>query len=667
MHRTALVFLEDDQRRQETATWLTEEGWHCVEAPNARACAALLEKEHPVLVVAEGPLADNARGVDAICWLRRAGDRTPVLFRCGSSLEESALRSLQEVRPYATITHLDAEGYQRVSALVPSTPKKQDMVGEGDLSQTSLEELFLFMYHQRWTGKLDLNQEGTAKSIWFHDGAPVYCSSTILVENFGQFLLRNGRITDIEYAWARKIQMREGIRQGEALVKIGVLSHQDLFHLLREQIKEKIINAFGWDTGTYTLLQGEEFVAHTTRFNLNAIELLVAGRSRFMAREDLHTLWGRISSLWGVTAGCPEALGRATARWVPMEVISTLSQPQQLSEVAIDQGWKKSYALALYLVLEKVGILRVADSAAHLPILSEEDLPDEALWAASVDEGELLQTTSPLSWDYNTGVDIQEVAESLWKTYLRMTGADYFTALGVDHDAKPDEIMAAREELMELYSEHRFSRLLDQPRHARALSEIQGKITSAAATLLNEETRMAYVEQMAPKGKVQGRESNLNRYMEAEDAFVAGLEALDQEPVDARNNFAKARNLNPQEPVYEMYYGWALYLGSRREEERNEGRRHITRAVATNPMLDDGYVFLGRIYFDSGDMEEAAAQARTALTFRPDHEGAVSLLREIERMESDTLSQWGYLNLTRENPVLRTSWPASRSGPPHSA
>src|SRR5690606_41164005 len=61
--------------------------------------------------------------------------------------------------------------------------------------------------------------------------------------NFGQFLLRRDVITEVEYQWARRLQEQEGVRQGEALVKIGVLSRRALYRLLRAQIRQKIVNA----------------------------------------------------------------------------------------------------------------------------------------------------------------------------------------------------------------------------------------------------------------------------------------------------------------------------------------------------------------------------------------------------------------------------------------
>src|SRR5690606_12118325 len=96
----------------------------------------------------------------------------------------------------------------------------------------------------RATGRLELDREnGVWRHIYFIDGRPVYAASELLSENFGQILLRRGVITEVEYQWARRLQEQEGVRQGEALVKIGVLSRRALYRLLRAQIRQKIVNA----------------------------------------------------------------------------------------------------------------------------------------------------------------------------------------------------------------------------------------------------------------------------------------------------------------------------------------------------------------------------------------------------------------------------------------
>jgi CheY-like chemotaxis protein len=120
----------------------------------------------------------------------------------------------------------------------------EDQTLRGALSAQSFGEALADLYRRSATGVLYVGAGARQRLVYLRDGHPVYAASTILDENFGRFLVRSERISQIEFDWARKLQLREGVRQGEALVKIGVLTEQDLREALGLQIREKILNCF---------------------------------------------------------------------------------------------------------------------------------------------------------------------------------------------------------------------------------------------------------------------------------------------------------------------------------------------------------------------------------------------------------------------------------------
>ena len=144
----------------------------------------------------------------------------------------------------------------------------------GDVSFECLADLFLAIFKQRGRGLLYLGTGATRKVIYFHDGRPSYATSMALDENFGHYLLRRGVINRVEFEWARKLQMREGIRQGDALVKIGVLTSTTLDEFLRDQVRMKLLNAFKLEHITYRYepcltLPGQ------LRYDFNVVSLLM--------------------------------------------------------------------------------------------------------------------------------------------------------------------------------------------------------------------------------------------------------------------------------------------------------------------------------------------------------------------------------------------------------
>lgn len=144
----------------------------------------------------------------------------------------------------------------------------------GKVSVERLAELFLAAFESRTSGALYLGTGAMRKVLYFDHGRPSYATSTVLDENFGHFLLRQGVISRLEFDWARKLQMREGVRQGDALVKIGVLNARRLEELLRDQVKMKILNAFKLEGIPYRF-DACPTVPCRRRYAFNVVDLLV--------------------------------------------------------------------------------------------------------------------------------------------------------------------------------------------------------------------------------------------------------------------------------------------------------------------------------------------------------------------------------------------------------
>lgn len=93
-------------------------------------------------------------------------------------------------------------------------------------------------------GTLMLGHGAAKRIIHLRNGTPAWVDSRIVEENLGHMLLSWNVIDRVQFEWARRLQLNEGIRQGEALVKIGVITDAQLEAFLRRQVEQKLINAF---------------------------------------------------------------------------------------------------------------------------------------------------------------------------------------------------------------------------------------------------------------------------------------------------------------------------------------------------------------------------------------------------------------------------------------
>ncbi len=618
----AVVHLEDEARTSAALEWVEGAGYEAIKADDLRELGRRCDEAQPAVVIVEGPLGDQ-RAVEAIQWLRRGGMGASVVFMCGSNTEGRALAQVKWLEPYAACHSFDGQALGRILEMIaPQAPVGQ-LPRSGELADVGLEKVLMECLRTGFSGQCHLERQGTTKTIYMRDGKPVYCSSSILTENFGQILLRKGLITEIEYNWARKLQQREGIRQGEALVKIGVLKHEALFEHLREQIREKIINAFGWDGGQYRLEADEQALHDVTHFGFNPIELMVEGGHRFEAKGEAQARWRAASRRWAVRSFDSSAVSRAVERWLPESVKEALEHPCSLHALAEREGWPQSYAGVIFGVLDQAGYLEQSSSQDALPASVRAQEHDWMAHEPGSMDMHFEEAEDNETLDHDA---IEEMSENLWKAYLRLTSADHFEALGVDPSASVEAIEVARDDLLEICSARRFRPVLDDGRSRDALRGIRSKIRKAAQTLLDPDQRARYEESLKPE---QPPEAQRDRYLSAEDAFVAGMNVVEEDPRAACRYFSQASALNPSEAVYTMHHGWAMYRAAEGDEQREEARRQITAAVAANPLLDEGYAMLGQIYFEGGDVDEARDQAQAALIFNPTNGRASQLLEKV--------------------------------------
>jgi len=239
-YRALIVGLRADEQ-EEIRLWAAAHDHEVWFAMNGVEALRVFEEVKPALIVLDSLLGDvDAERLGRI--FHSTSDAITTVFVTSHSAETryyGGLRDLGAVRcchrpvdPEVVFDRIREEG--RIGA-VPD---------RGVVEPVALGRLFLEILAQRSTGVLYAGTGAFRKVVYFREGRPHYATSTVLDENFGHFLLRKALIRQVDFNCARNLQLREGIRQGEALVKLGVLDESRLSTLLNAQIREKIVNTF---------------------------------------------------------------------------------------------------------------------------------------------------------------------------------------------------------------------------------------------------------------------------------------------------------------------------------------------------------------------------------------------------------------------------------------
>ncbi len=163
-----------------------------------------------------------------------------------------------EDSPPAEIPTSDDGEESEVTADAIREMREQYASYEGDLSNAPFARILARLHRSRTTGRLHVQQTDVEKSIFFRDGEPILVNSNKQEELLGSFLIKKDKITQdqLEQGLARLSEW--GGRLGDALVAIGAIPAHDIFQLLAEQMREKLLDIFNWTSGHYGYYENQE-------------------------------------------------------------------------------------------------------------------------------------------------------------------------------------------------------------------------------------------------------------------------------------------------------------------------------------------------------------------------------------------------------------------------
>ena len=606
---------------------------------DAKRATAALKEAGAEVVVADGPddaLAEcEARPVSALILplslsgidgihlaeiVRHHHPEATLVFGCSSGLEESYLKT-HFLAPVVCV-RLPWDQQSLLSAI--RSVSDQSVVGDflasdtqanalasGTFQERPFAAVMIDLLNARSTGVLRIENASVRKAIYFAAGVPIFADSNLLAENLGRFLIQKGVITDSDLARARSVQLAESIKQGEALVRIGALSHAQLFELLRQQIEEKIVNCMALDAADYQFEVCDDFLETKLRFELNPLAILIQGFERFTSADDAATLRNDHEDKLLQVKDANASMWRFASDALPTEFPSWVERRSSIADIGTRMGWPTARLRAVVSAVTAAGMAVICG-------------PETA--------GEAPRTTPPPPVQTHSGNNtfdsgVYRRVDEIMKVYLSLQSSTYYEVLGVARSADQAAIQAASKRKLEAFSATDF--ISGVPRYARAkVREMVEKVRVAAEVLLDRDRRQSYDSALAAPEDA----SQTDQLIEAEVQHVLGIDHLTEHNYEtARDYFQRAVDLNQDEPAYKLYLGWATFCAAKPgSEERDESREAVLNALDLNPVDEMGYYFLGRILVEDGEPEKAAEQFEVALHFNPDHEEAQLALDSLE-------------------------------------
>lgn len=127
---------------------------------------------------------------------------------------------------------------------------------EGSLKDFGLADILQLIFFQKKTGILNINARFDRVKLIFIDGNIVGAESKKRIEanRLGKVLVKKGLLKEGELKAILEEQKNSKTKLGNILIKKGLVSKEDITDVLTNQIKETVIQIFGWKDGYYEFI-----------------------------------------------------------------------------------------------------------------------------------------------------------------------------------------------------------------------------------------------------------------------------------------------------------------------------------------------------------------------------------------------------------------------------
>ena len=470
----------------------------------------------------------------------------------------------------------------------------------GSLQDLPLPALLHHLHGLRATGVLQLANGKKRKWIQLRDGYPRAVRSNLINECLGNFLVRDGKISQAAFAESRR-RTRPGRLQGEILIAMEILSEEEIAAGLRAQADEKLFEAFSWQSGTYRFEQGASLErANTLGVERSPANLILRGvRERFPLKLIEEYICSHADCFLAPAESPFYQFQEVDLDPEHEELLASLDGTRRLAEfLKADADLKRTlYAMLAFGLLE----LRGGElPSGKRPPRREARLPQD--------------------------VKSEDLRARLTAQVDQMRNQNYFEILGVDDSATEEQLRAAFEKRAAHLHPDQYRRSGEAVAHLA--SEVFAQLNQAYQTLADPRRCSEYVLDQRKGERDVERQKKSEQALEAEVRFQEGQRLLSQRAYErALVVFGRALELYPEAGEYHAHYGWTLHLCHPDQPDiAYEAIEHVRRGIKLAGQRETSYLFLGRLCKVIGRVEVAERMFARAVQLEP---GCVEALREL--------------------------------------
>jgi Flp pilus assembly protein TadD len=484
----------------------------------------------------------------------------------------------------------------------------------GELDRTPLPRVLLELSSARFDGYLRLRRDRLEKTFRFQHGAPISAESTLASDTLGLLLLASGRLSRDDYHRVSSYVVERKVKEGVALLELGLLDPKRLFLALKEQVRARLVECFGWPRGSYEIEQHETPPQDAQPFRADLYALI---------QEGIETHWNAERVLADLAPHMNETVSRNRLLSQIQDRLRSDGSVEALID-ALDgtrtlwralQGARTPRAMAAAWLLDAIRAVDYGTPAREKPREEGDDLEVEIVLTDAIVSPAASAAGAPVAIaDAQAAAGMNEVLMlEISQKYVALDELDFYGLLGIERDAAPAAIKRAYHDAAKRFHPDALSRAgLDRETREKA-GRVFAAIGKAHAVLADAKRRRRY------DTSLDSDETDLDaeRLAAAETNYRKGEILMRQGNFRGALDFLRpAVELWPEDGTYQGALGWALYKATPSDPIR--ARQHLERAYAIEPRNAEIVYHLSLVLRSLGEIAPAANLHAKARELDPD-------------------------------------------------